>query len=69
MTVLQKKLSEGDSMKSEMQQYIRELREYKNEGNTFYNKKINEIKQLNNKLANFHPLNELTKITDKMNLS
>lgn len=56
-------------MKSEMQQYIRELREYKNEGNTFYNKKINEIKQLNNKLANFHPLNELTKITDKMNLS
>lgn len=56
-------------MKDQMQRDIKELREFKNSSNEFYDRKVSEIRKLSDKLSNYQPLEQINKITEKMSLS
>jgi hypothetical protein len=62
-------MSEGATVKDQMQRDIQELREFKNSSNEFYDRKVSEIRKLSDKLSNYQPLDQLNKITEKMSLS
>lgn len=66
---LQRKMSEGATVKDQMQRDIKELREFKNSSNEFYDRKVSEIRKLSDKLSNYQPLEQINKITEKMSLS
>jgi endonuclease III-like uncharacterized protein len=66
---LQRKMSEGASFQDQMQLDIKELKEFKSNSAKFYEKKASEIRQLSNRLSNYHPLDQLSQITQKVSLS
>jgi len=48
---------------------IQELKEFKSKSAKFYDNKISEIKNLSNKLNTYKPIDALSKINSKLNLS
>jgi uncharacterized coiled-coil DUF342 family protein len=56
-------------VKKEMSKEINELKKFKNESNKFYDSKINEIRNLSNKLGTYKPIEQFSRISQKLNLS
>lgn len=52
-----------------MSKEINELKKFKNESNKFYDSKINEIRNLSNKLGTYKPIEQFSQISQKLNLS
>jgi hypothetical protein len=52
-----------------MSQDIQELRQFRNESNKFYENKIKEVRALGTRLSQYAPAQQLSQISEKLNLS
>ena len=57
------------AVQKEMTKEISELKKFEDNSIKFYDKKIDEIKGLSNKLGKYRPMEQLEHITQKLSLS
>ena len=66
---LEKAVRNSVNVKKEMSREISELKRFKKDSLTFYDKKIGEIKGLSTKLDQYQPTQQLKQISEKLCLS
>lgn len=59
----------SQAVQAEMQREIQHLKKLKSEGSQFYDSKISEIKHLSARITNFQPLEHLSRINERLNIS
>ena len=58
-----------DKVRGEMSRELSDLKAFRDQSNSFYEGKIAEVRALGSKMTQYGPMEQLSKITEKLNLS